>query len=79
MWQFQILIYVPLKFSQVFGPPPPPPPPFQNPAYATECEALSFIVCGRQTGRWELNSKTAKSFSAASWPRQLGELSYNEK
>ena len=32
-WQFQILIYVPLKFSEVSA--PPPPPPFQNPAYAT--------------------------------------------
>ena len=32
--QFQILIYVPLKFSEVSS----PPPPFQNPAYATEWE-----------------------------------------
>ena len=31
VWQFQILIYVPLKFSEVSG-----PLSFQNPAYATE-------------------------------------------
>ena len=36
MWQFQILIYVSLKFSEVFG------PPFQNPAYATDFSTIFF-------------------------------------
>ena len=47
VWQFQILIYVPLKFSEVSAPPPhPPPPPFQYPAYATGPRALLYLAHG---------------------------------
>ena len=35
-----------------------------------QCEAST--VCGRQVGRWQLDSKTERSLPV-SWPRQLGE------
>ena len=57
VWQFQILIYVPLKFSEVSGPPPP---------FSKFCVRYYTSLMGKQICEEVLPYSCEKSFSSNS-------------